>query len=61
MEQTKLYQTKEMVLDQLSDLFIPIGPDPQTSLNGQHALVEIPQFFADIGSNSPVLILIVLF
>jgi hypothetical protein len=49
------------VPDNWPELLVPMDSDPDKSPNLQRQFVEISGFLADIGSNSPVLILLVLF
>jgi hypothetical protein len=50
-----------MVHDHLLDLFIPVDPDKENALYGQHELNQISQFFAGSCSSSLVVIFLVRF
>jgi hypothetical protein len=52
MKQVVLCKMKEIVLNYVEDLFIPV--DRQTFPNAEHELIVISRFFVDIGSNSSV-------
>jgi hypothetical protein len=52
---------KEMTLDYVPNLVIRFDSDRETFPNGQRDLVEISRFLSDIGPNSPIVILLVLF
>jgi hypothetical protein len=61
MQRTELCKAKERVLNDLLDSCIPVDSDPEKSPNVQDELVEMSRLFANIGSNSAVLIFLVLF